>query len=268
MTKPCRIISVFLVLVVFTFPVLTQTRTDDEDEVSAQEKIKLTRFTKRFVKRMQQTRDVRLLLKEFFIRDYEKFLSFMFLSESKGKRRYTPTPSEMRSFSIPLTNLLYAYGLGVVLDPDERYGEGLNRLLPKSLARRVSQFEDKMEQFGEPRSRHWFHTNLLQHIKLANDVRAFLTKKNFERSKQYRDSVSIREKNETCNYPIEVIFNNVDEDSDNDVVGWLRQFGPDTRAFSVGTPPIGLAVMIVRVNGIYRAFGVWTHPFSGGAYCR
>ncbi len=259
--------TLFIVLLVLaSFSNSAQTKNQENDEVPEQEKIELRQFTEKFVKRMQQTRNVEPLLREFFIRDYGEFLSFMFSSELKGKKRYKPTRSEFRSLSIPLTNLLYAYGLGVVMDENERYGEGLYRLLPKSLHRRVLEAED-LERFIEPKSRRRFLTNLSKYTTLSNDVRAHLAKKKFEQSNQYRESVSIREKDTFCNYPIDLIFSNIEEDSDNEVVGWLKRFGPDTRAYSVGTP-IGISLMIVKIKGTYRAFGVWPHPFSGGASCR
>src|SRR4030095_10209323 len=104
MSMPRSIVFGFAVLVLLTFPVFAQTKTNNDDEISAKEKIELMRFTKRFVRRMQQTRDVRPLLREFFIRDYGEFWSLTMRSEMDEIKDYKLTKRDFQRSAIVFIN--------------------------------------------------------------------------------------------------------------------------------------------------------------------
>lgn len=70
MLRLALLLSVILLLVGVT----TAQETKNTESVSARDRAELQRFAKRFIRRMQQTRDVKPLRSEFFVTGIERSL--------------------------------------------------------------------------------------------------------------------------------------------------------------------------------------------------
>jgi hypothetical protein len=66
-----RPIFAWLVISLFAAVIPAQTK-DEEYKIAPRDKAELQRLSKRFVKRMQTTRDVGPLIPEFFLKDFDR----------------------------------------------------------------------------------------------------------------------------------------------------------------------------------------------------
>lgn len=254
-----RKVPAFLLFFFITFPTssFAQSNTGDA-EIPENIKTELRTFTKQFAKRFQKTRDVAPLIRTFFVRDFDIFCR-EFVDE-RDKYDYRPTKEEIRRLCTTFPNILYLNGLEGILDADN-YDIGKSKVFPKRILKAWNLAMDEFDKFQTARTRKAFRIKLSRIEAAMREINTYLRRKNYESSIQYAKEVERLVKDPDYNYPITRLFEDFANEGEDEWVNWFRKLGPNTKAYSVGTP-YGYAVMVVKVSDRYQIFGFWYHPGS------
>ncbi len=255
---PKFIISVLLSLILFPGIGLSQSQKPKDDEVTPREKRVLQRLGKLFVKRYQQTRDLKPLTKEFFLNDFESLFngSSMFIVPEK----IGPQLSRKERFRayIAEANLLYVGTLSRILTSSAEFD-----ILSKTVAKTLT--EDKYWGTFPKKNitREGFLKNLIELERALTEAHVELAKKNYEKSVRYRREIAKLETVEDFNYPVNVdVWNRgFGEGDKGEMKEWLRRFPSGTKAYHIGTP-IGIALLVVKEKGKYKVFMIGPYPWD------
>ena len=221
----------------------------------------MLKVTKRFVREMQQKRDVNKLSRDLFVKDGDLvFMGTLLLQElDKSKSNYKLTSQQMRRLSVAWMNYMYIIGL------DRVVGDGpfdLTTIVSPSLRPRLLKIEDEMDSLRKNITRNGLQRFLARMERTLAAAGHYLKTKNVEQSRKYKNEIAEREKSDLYNYSVDVTFYDPNDDSDDEIVSLIRRFGPGCKAFSVGTP-YGYALFIVKQKKRYKIFGMYPHPISG-----
>lgn len=255
-----RILITFLLLV-FSFPFVAtaQVTATDDEKLSEHDKQELIAFTKRFVARMQRTRDISPLLKEFFVptTDMATFLADV-EDEEEG---YKLSINEGKRLGIVVNNMIYASSLAQIIGEQNSWFD-FRSVLPQRLALSLEKsYEDMFNSIEKNKGRR-FRALLTRSELLMKSALQHLRRKNYERTAKYNRVIAEREKEDFYNYDINLWSPCRDVDKE-DLACWVQRFGPDTRLYNIGTP-YGLGPTIIESKNGYKILFLYPHPMSGG----
>ncbi len=253
------ILITFVILFAGLIPLVgsAQTKPDKEYEISASDKAELKRLTKRFVARMQQTRDVGPLIPEFYLRD------FYVLSEKDNVflGRKIPGPrlskSEWLGAYVASTNFLYLTDLDSMMGGSDDFSS----IMPKKLGQAL------VDSSGDGEIAHKDNRGqALARLKIWEKTypaaKAELRKRNNEGSLAYKKEWDRRIK--AGDYDFEVSSNMLwdgKENVDHWSLEFRKRFSGGVRAFHV-TSPIGLGLIFVRDRGRFRILYIMPYPWD------
>lgn len=235
----------FLVGMFYPNSVLSQKPTKSEVGIAKQEKNEVREFTKDFIERLKQTRDVRPLSKNYFVKDFQTF-NYYYLLDSDTHLNDLPA-SQWKRWTLAFLNF------AVVLAPYTVPGLDFEKEFPPSLRRKYSRFS--IDGGDSPFTKPGFLPSIEAFYR---GVAAYQRRHPFEVTKRYRDAVKKRESLEDYNYSI---TEDVPEsDADNRAAKWLRS-NVHSKTYLVGTP-VGLGVGIIRIGNKYKVLYLTSWPIS------
>jgi hypothetical protein len=250
----CRTIHALFVISLFVAVTSAQIKEDDH-KISPRDKAELQRLTKRFVARMQQTRDIKPLIPEFFIKDFDLLMgpeTAFWINRDFDKAQLTR--SQWLRMYVADVNLLYLYDLNNLM-----YGyEELLSILPPKLAITLKNIYDDNRGL----------TYTVWTVKLRAWERFFpmakaeLRRKNYERTAKYRKEITEKLKNDELNYFVhsDLLVRNGSDD-DKDMANLFRRFPNGVRVFMVGTA-VGVAPMYIKDHGRFMMLLVAAYPWD------
>jgi hypothetical protein len=233
----------------------TTITTPANDTVTEKETLELRAFTKDFLARLRKTRDVRPLLTRYFADDFETF-SYLFASDEDPTLKAPMSRSERKRIVLAGLNFMYVVAPYMIIGPVDDF----SKRIPASLRRRFLRVLDSLDSIEKRRFKRQSIFRFIQQVEpLTDDLRRYSARKKIESSKAYQAAVQKRQNLDDYNFRI--LADSPDPDSDKPAARWIRQRGPDTRTFTVGTP-YGIAVFIIRTKNQYRVLLLWPWPIS------
>lgn len=251
---------ILLVLILVLAPVVVpgQRNAPDNEKLSEQEKRELITFTKRFVARMQTTRHVAPLLKEYFLPMGD---IMAFWTRELEEQEYAPTAAEGKRLTLAWFNYVYLMSLSMIMQGDEEFGFEFKSILPPRVARALDKNFDSLSNALEDKSGRSLRAllpRLEANLKIAQ---SHLRKKKYERTAKYKAGIADRMKHAFYNYEIE--GESCDKENDKDSLAcWVQRFGRDARLYNVGMPH-GIAPAVVKLRSGYKILFIIPHPMSG-----
>jgi hypothetical protein len=251
------LILLVLILVLLQVVVTAQVAASDRHDVSEQESRELIAFVQRFVVRMQKTRDVEPLLREFFVSSGDMAA---YLGSELEDGDYRPNAAEGRRFTIIATNLVYTFALSQIIRGAD-YRVDIRSILPARLARPLDRSYDELIDSLEVENGRRFRALLPpveRHMKAAQQ---YLRRKNYEHTASYIRVIEERKKEDFYNFHID-LWSSCSPDDKEELACWALRFGPETRVYNVGTP-YGLGPVIIKSKAGYKILFIYPHPMSG-----
>lgn len=214
----------------------------EQTSVTEQEKKEVQEFARRFVARLLKTRDVRPLIAEFFLNDFTAVPKQDFYEKIAPELYAKLTKSERVRLFVAQENLGYIITLDVMTQDKATDGVPFERILPVSVARKLSRsrlvegnakFTTRKELFREL-------SRLERAILVA---RPFLKQKNLEQSETFLKKLGTFERDPHLGYRVRASV--IDEDLKREF--GFAKFAAGEKMFSVDTPI--LIELIVAKDG-------------------
>ena len=247
-------------IALFAAAIPAQTQ-DKEYKISPRDKAELQRLAKKFVARMQQTRDVRPLIPEFYLKDFDLLLEKEIpglLSKRHGSKL---SRREYVDLWIAVVNGNYISNVAYMMDDS---GD-LKNILPGQVVKSFYDAAEYLDNNHDPTSPRYF-ANL---NRLEGSVRkgtAILKRKNYETSPTYKKELDKRLKGSGgYDYVVDsLLFWNPADTYDKDAPPTMKKrFPQGLRVFTV-TTPIGLCPYFAQDHGRFRILLVWLYPWTDG----
>ena len=228
------------------------TAAQEQMTVTEQERHEVQQFAKRFVAAFMKTRDIRVLLPEFFLRDftnlpkqdfYEKVSPELYAQLSKNER--------VRLF-VAQENLGYIITLDVMAAPESKATARLpfEQILPAGVAQKLNKSR-LVEGTAKFTTRRELLMELSRVEKVMIDARPFLKRKNVEQSPAFLKKLSTFEHDPHLGYRVRSSV--IDEDLKREL-GFAR-FAAGQKVFSVDTP-ILIELIVLKDGGKFRILTV------------
>jgi hypothetical protein len=218
----------------------------DEAQLTEQETRAAQQAARRFVKRMQQTRDVSLLFDELFLPDF--ISHFVSDDESMPKSQYSRLTKKerLRLFTIHF-NTVYLTTLDVLSKPEKRYVEGerektaFESIFPAPMARELRSTlwrKDGEARFGSHQN---FQSELAEIEKLLAKARAYLIKRGLEQTPDLQRKLDDTVKGTGINYRVRAYVGGDNIKDCEPLIG----FPTNQKFFRVETP-LFMGVVLIK----------------------
>jgi hypothetical protein len=251
--------TIFLLLLFSLAAAVSPAQTKDKEyKISARDKAELQRQSKRFVKRMQQTRDVRPLIAEFYLKEFTDFFGDLFMAEMKRSAGPKLSRKQFLDVYSALTNEIYLRELSYMV----KKGGNLSDMLPVGLAKAIEDFPNDTKMSAQEYSQ-----KLIRWKNKYQEAKAELNLRNYEGSPQYKATWAERVKEGDYNFIVsseapEIYDDVVDNPEEKTVLAKVRRRFPEgIRSFDV-TTPVGLELSFVKVHGRFKIIFVWVYPWD------
>jgi hypothetical protein len=155
-----------------------QTQTENEYKISPRDKAELQRLAKRFVRRMQQTRDVGPLIKEFYLKEFTELMTKLGAADMKQSGGPRLTRKQFLSAYVAIMNSMYLTELSYMIGK----GGDLSNILPANLAIALDDFPDETKT---PTTNEYL-AKLMKWQQNYQKAKAELKKRNYEASAKYK----------------------------------------------------------------------------------
>ncbi|HEX6189816.1 MAG TPA: hypothetical protein VFZ40_17200 [Pyrinomonadaceae bacterium] len=230
----------------------------EREMLTKQEEREAQQTAQRFVKRIQQTRDVVPLLDEMFLPDF--ISHFVSGEESVSPSIYSRlTPAERLRLFVAQTNAAYMGTLDAICTPDanrseeERYRAAFESFLPSSTAEKLRSTVWRNNEF-QFSSYEDFQLRLPQIEKVLSEARTHLVNQGLEQRPEFQRKLDDTVRGTGINYRVRTYIGGNNIQDCETIVG----FPPSQRFFRVETPlllgvvmtKVGNAMRIVRVTAV------------------
>jgi hypothetical protein len=247
-----------LILLSLAVPISPAQTQDKEYKISPRDKAELQRLSKRFVRRMQRTRDVAPLMAEFYLRDRRVLMAelaaFTNYNESHPLKL---SGTQWIRYEIVKTNMIYLMELNKIVSGSHDF----SKILSTPVAKELNDLFDENSGTDDPSSKQYL-AELPKLETALSKARMELRKRNYETSPAYKREWDSRTKNGGYNY---VIDSNMYWDpryDDHRVSAEMkRKYPMGVRTYTVTTPP-GLAPSFIKEHGRFRIVLVWVYPWD------
>jgi len=254
-----KINSVFSILILLVFLTASGRNVLGQDVTTDKERREAQAVAQNFVRRMQETRDVKPLLDDLFLPDFVS--RFMSDNENIPRTDYEKLNADERIRLVTIeVNAAYLATLDVLNTPRKRYVEGEDvyesafaSILPKHLADALKQAIWPNEKFGFSDAKD-FRSRLPHIEKVLSDVRIYLANSEVEQTAEFKKRLKDEVTGVGLRYKVTTFIGGENIDDCEPLIG----FPSDQKFFRIETPlMLGLVLVkhknklkIVRVTGV------------------
>lgn len=234
----------------------SQTKKDKDDEVTPKEKRELLRLSKLFVRRYQQTRDLKPLLNEFFLKDFISYFDQDNMSRISPELWSKLTKGEKIRDFVAYFNLLYVVEVAMLQEKPDSIVDSHNlfaALFPESIAKKFNGLNIEGWNGEAITDRQELVKWLSALEQVVTEARAYIQKKNYERSSEFRKNLLRLAKDKKLGYLVVVVIE--DEGIRKKGSKDLRVFPPGVKIYAV-TTPFATILQFVKVKGLYKIIAI------------
>ena len=245
----CRIIA-FLFVVICGSAFSAHGQAKDDEQVTPAEKKEIQRVAKRFVKRYQQTRDMRRLIPEFFIDDFARCAQESYVRDNfEDKSKNELSANELLRSYIASMDLMYIHMAAWMYDQDSGHDDraSLSLVFPRQLAKDLLGGDLEFLSENDLADRKVYMKML---VKLERDIsraRRHMARKNIEGSAKYLKEFRHYETSDWLGY---IVKSGIEDQPSN-----CEHVPIGTTVYTV-TTPIWLVLELVKQNNSFKIYGV------------
>jgi hypothetical protein len=230
----------------------------EEKGITKQEEREAQQFAQRFVKRLQETRDVTPIIDEMFLPDF--ISHFVSGDETVSPSLYSLLmPAERQRLFIAQTNAGYLATLDVICKPErkmseeEKYKSAFESILPSATAEKLRNAAWPNNQFAFS-SYEDFQSRLPEIEKALSEARTYLISHLIEQTPEFQSKLDDTVKGTGMNYRVRAYIGGDEIKDSESLVG----FPANQKFFRVETP-LQMGVILIRDDNqmkVVRVTGV------------
>jgi hypothetical protein len=250
--------TIFALIVISLFAAVGPAQTKVEDyNISPRDKAELQRLAKRFVRRMQLTRDVGPLMQEFFLNDLDLlFDRKLFWSDDFDATQLTR--SQWQRAYVAFSNRIYMTQMSDMLNGSDEF----SNILPSSLASALEEASLDQADWPGQTTKSEILTRLRNWEKSFTIANSILKRRNYERSAAYMKVWRERVRSESSNYSIrsEMLWDPKEPDPEVPSAV-IERFREGLRAFYVSTPA-NITLILVKEHSRFKIILIGIYPMD------